>query len=113
MVHKFLVCKLVYHWCFQLLVDQVNLGFTIVGGLDGGAAFYDRAYLEFHSGIIGCGFQCRVLVEFAINLIAVALCIAVEVCKEGRSLWDNQWLAIDGDGNLRYHRSIISRGRRK
>ena len=82
-------------------VDEEYLGLAVVGGLDGGATFDDGADLELDGiwSLFTGGLQLRAGLKRSVELVVVALGIAIGVGGHQRTLGDVQLLAVSGDGD--------------
>ena len=81
-------------------VNQEDLCMAVIGSLNGGTAFNNRAYFELHTIDIGFGFQLAALAQLAIHLIAVLLGIAVLGIEADGRRGDIELLTVGGDSDL-------------
>ena len=86
----------------QSLIDQEYLCITLVGGLDGGTALYNRTDVELHTRHIGCSSQSAAITQLAKYLIAVLLSIAVLGIEADRCGGDIQLLTVGCNSHLRH-----------
>ena len=82
------------------LVDEEHLLLSLIGGTHRGTTIADRAYRELHAWSSGFGLNLRISLQRNIQLIVVALGVAILVGGHQRTLRYVQLLTIDGDDDL-------------
>ena len=85
------------------LVDEEHLLLSLIGGTHRGTSIADRANCELHAWMCGFGLNLRISLQRNIQLIVVALSVAVLVGGHQRTLRYVQLLTIDDDGDLRHY----------
>ena len=82
------------------LVDKEHLLLSLIGGTYRGTTIADRTNRELHAWNSGFGLNLRISLQRNIQLIVVALGVAILVGGHQRTLRYVQLLTIDGDDDL-------------